>query len=710
MACHLLQTLVLGLLTNNVLSYISNYNDTNYRLNSLFKPFCYYITITPHFQSTHGENAQTFDGKVSVIISPNVNTNQIQIHSKNLTFTANNITVSDSQTVNPVTTLEFNAKYDFVYINVQNEMQAGVEYTLEILYTGVIRKDRTGFYMDQYYTNVNEKLIWKRLGATHLEPISARTVFPCFDEPAYKAVFTLIIDRPDGFKPSVANMKLFMAVPLEHNLLYDPEQSIPSSKLLVSQFLAHETAHMWFGNLVTCHWWSDVWLNEGFANYFQDYITAIIEPEIGAEDSMVTDSLYEGYNVDESPSSPAINNNANSPDEIEAKFGKISYHKAGSVIRMIHHLLGAKAFQLGLKDYLKQNQFKVGYPDKLYTSFHQAAINTSALADYPGTNIAGIMGPWITQPGHPILTVNIDYENESVLLTQKRFYLNSSYDSNETYPIPVTYTTELAPDFNNTKPAFIMNERSRVLNLTGLSTEPWLIFNVQETGFYRVNYDERAWKKIANVLKGNQREVLHHLNRAKIVNDLFAFANAGVVKFELLYEVLEFLSEETNFSVWNAAIRGLNNLRKSKLGTPGQKEVEARAITLMEGIITKLGYEVRNTDDFDTLRNRMQVLVFACKLGHQGCIDNAIALFKNFRGNGTEISPSLRPVVYCYGLRHGTVEDDDFLIQRRWFTTNLASEALMIRTALNCPDDKKRLQKFYEFAEKKLQKKQHLNG
>ncbi|KAI8424606.1 hypothetical protein MSG28_003040 [Choristoneura fumiferana] len=365
MACHLLQTLVLGLLTNNVLSYISNYNDTNYRLNSLFKPFCYYITITPHFQSTHGENAQTFDGKVSVIISPNVNTNQIQIHSKNLTFTANNITVSDSQTVNPVTTLEFNAKYDFVYINVQNEMQAGVEYTLEILYTGVIRKDRTGFYMDQYYTNVNEKLIWKRLGATHLEPISARTVFPCFDEPAYKAVFTLIIDRPDGFKPSVANMKLFMAVPLsngytreifyptpkmstysvaflisdfettrsnsgnfgiytrpdaknqteyalnfgvkavnilsdylgidyystnshlkldhvalpnhnagamenwglatygEHNLLYDPEQSIPSSKLLVSQFLAHETAHMWFGNLVTCHWWSDVWLNEG---------------------------------------------------------------------------------------------------------------------------------------------------------------------------------------------------------------------------------------------------------------------------------------------------------------------------------------------------------------------------------------------------------------------------------------------------------------
>ncbi|KAI8424607.1 hypothetical protein MSG28_003041 [Choristoneura fumiferana] len=385
----------------------------------------------------------------------------------------------------------------------------------------------------------------------------------------------------------------------------------------------------------------------GVLGFFLVYLFSI-EPEIGAEDSMVTDSLYEGYNVDESPSSPAINNNANSPDEIEAKFGKISYHKAGSVIRMIHHLLGAKAFQLGLKDYLKQNQFKVGYPDKLYTSFHQAAINTSALADYPGTNIAGIMGPWITQPGHPILTVNIDYENESVLLTQKRFYLNSSYDSNETYPIPVTYTTELAPDFNNTKPAFIMNERSRVLNLTGLSTEPWLIFNVQETALDVVT---------------------------------------GAVEIAVGWH------EKMGSSVFLVTLQPIGG---DYWQSPPALWWSARAITLMEGIITKLGYEVRNTDDFDTLRNRMQVLVFACKLGHQGCIDNAIALFKNFRGNGTEISPSLRPVVYCYGLRHGTVEDDDFLIQRRWFTTNLASEALMIRTALNCPDDKKRLQKQVE--------------
>lgn len=70
-----------------------------------------------------------------------------------------------------------------------------------------------------------------------------------------------------------------------------------------------------------------------------------------------------------------------------------------------------------------------------------------------------------------------------IILLQKRFYIDSSHESNETYPIPVTYTTELAPDFNTTKPVFVMNDKSRVLNLTGLGlNQPWVIFNIQETG------------------------------------------------------------------------------------------------------------------------------------------------------------------------------------------------------------------------------------
>ncbi|KAI8424608.1 hypothetical protein MSG28_003042 [Choristoneura fumiferana] len=784
---HLITLLVSGLLANQAES------DTNYRLNSLVKPSSYIIVITPHFD-TNDDQAFTFDGEVSIIISSEINTNQIKLHSEDLIFSAANITVTNGQEATAVTALEFDTTYTFAYINLQNELQAGVEYTLKIVYTGPIRTDLSGFYRNYYIENG----VTKWLGATQMESTHARKVFPCFDEPSYKAVFTLVIDRPDGFKPSLANTKLYDTVPLangysreifhpspkmstylvaflvsefeaahstvsgdfgvytrpdaknqtdyafdfgvrvvdalsdyfgidyystnanlkldhvalpdfragamenwglvkyrESLLLYVPEDSTPYFKYRVAQIMAHETTHMWFGDLVTCHWWSDTWLNEGFADYFQDYITAIIEPEVGSADMLVTGSVYDGYSADESPSSPAItNNNVNSPAEISAHFGKITYQKAGSIIRMIHHLVGDEAFKLGLQAYLKANQFEVGYPENLYMSLQQAVVNTSALADYPGTNIVKIMGTWIAQAGHPILTVDIDYENEEATLNQKRFYIDSSYESNETYPIPVTYTTELAPDFNTTKPVFVMNEKSHVLNLTGLSlNQPWVIFNIQETGFYRVNYDEQSWKVIANALKGNQREVINHLNRAKIVNDLFSFVYADEVKFELLREVLEFLSHETDYSVWYAAIRGLNRLRNSYLGSDAQDGIEAYALSLMEGIITKLGYEVRSTDDFVTLRNRMQVLEFACKLGHQGCIDNAVALFKNFKDNGAEVSPSLRPVTYCNGLRYGDAKDYDFLYQRMK-STNIANEAWIIADTLGCSADENKLKSY----------------
>lgn len=63
-------------------------------------------------------------------------------------------------------------------------------------------------------------------------------------------------------------------------------------------------------------------------------------------------------------------------------------------------------------------------------------------------------------------------------------------------------------------------------------------------------------------------------NSLQIVNDLFAFLYADEVHFGLLHEVLEFLKEETDYSVWYAAIRGLNKLRTSYLGSDALDLVE----------------------------------------------------------------------------------------------------------------------------------------
>nr|AWT23001.1 aminopeptidase N8 [Hyphantria cunea] len=477
-------------------------------------------------------------------------------------------------------------------------------------------------------------------------------------------------------------------------LLTDPEETAPYFRYRIAQILAHETTHMWFGNLVTCHWWSDTWLNEGFANYFQDYITSLIEPELGSANLLVTSSAYTAYAADDNPFARALTNDeVNSPAEISDHFGSITYQKGGSVIRMIHHLIGDDVFRLGLRTYLTNNALGSGYPNLLYAALDYAVTTQNSLNSYPNATVADVMGSWISQAGHPIVHVNINYNTDTVTLTQKRFYKNASYLSNETYKIPITYTTGLSPNFNNTKPMFIMYDRSHEFTIANVS-QTWVIFNVQDSGFYKVNYDQRSWELIASLLKGQQRTIIHHLNRAKIVNDLFAFLYGDEVDFSLLHNILEFLSEEDEYSVWLAALNGFKNLRNSYLGNNNVlPHVESYILKFLSSYIDRFGYVERSNDSFEDLRNRQQILEFACKLDHSGCVTQAAAMFKALRENGTEVSPSLRSVVYSTGLRYGTGEDYDFLWNRAR-TTNLASEIWIILDVLGHTTNEERLRRY----------------
>lgn len=773
-------------------------SDTNYRLNTTIVPSAYSLLITPYFDT--GDNrAFTFDGVVSITFVPGSNSDIVLLHSQDLNFTAANISLTNGQNtvaLREESPLTIDDVYNFAAIHLENEISAGVEYVLTISYEGPIRTDLNGFYRNYYIENGVKK--W--LGATQMEPTHAGKVFPCFDEPGLKAVFSLTIDRPQNYKPSLANTKLQSSVTLENGyvretfyptpkmstylvaflvsefesgnslvlgdnefgvysrpeatnqsqyafdfgqrvvqelgtyfgidyystnanlkldhialpdfgagamenwglvkyrealLLYVPEESTPYYKYRVAQIVAHETTHMWFGNLVTCHWWSNTWLNEGFANYFQDYITSLIEPEVGSADMLVIGSVHSAYDADSDPdSAPITNNNVNSPAEISGHFGTISYQKAGSVIRMMHHLIGDDAFRYGLNSYLTANQFDSGYPERLYSALSQGVDNFNSLSDYADINFTSIMESWITQSGFPVVQVDVNGEESTITLTQKRFFLDSGHTSDQIYKIPITYTLDTNFDFTNTKPAFIMENRTHVLYINEIGTNHSTpIFNIQETGLYRVNYDSHTWHHIAELLNGNRREEIHYLNRAKIVNDLFAFLFADEVKFELLNNVLRFLENETNYAVWTAAIRGFNKLRRHYLGSDTLALIDGLALNLTENAINTLGYEVSDNDNFVTLETRMNLLVFACKLGHEGCVNNSVALFQAFKNNGTWIHPSLREAAYCMGLKYGNGEDFDFL-WNRLATTNVANEARLISEILGCTNNEEKLRSY----------------
>lgn len=140
----------------------------------------------------------------------------------------------------------------------------------------------------------------------------------------------------------------------ESNLLYDSRVSTRMNKQRVATVVVHELAHQWFGNLVTPSWWTDIWLNEGFATYMEYVGVNSVEKAWKAMDQFVLHEVQSVFTLDALSTSHRISTEVHNPDEINELFDRISYGKGAAIIRMMDHFLTTEVFRNGLKSYLKE--------------------------------------------------------------------------------------------------------------------------------------------------------------------------------------------------------------------------------------------------------------------------------------------------------------------------------------------------------------------
>lgn len=137
-------------------------------------------------------------------------------------------------------------------------------------------------------------------------------------------------------------------------MLFEKGVSASTYKQRVATVVTHELAHQWFGNLVTPVWWSDIWLNEGFASYMEYESLKNIEPDWRIMDQFVVNTLQHVFQLDAMSSSHKISVEVGNPEEINEIFDRISYDKGSTLIRMMGHFLTSPVFRRGLHNYLKE--------------------------------------------------------------------------------------------------------------------------------------------------------------------------------------------------------------------------------------------------------------------------------------------------------------------------------------------------------------------
>lgn len=199
--------------------------------------------------------------------------------------------------------------------------------------------------------------------------------------------------------------------------------------------------------------------------------------------------------------------------------------------------------------------------DHLWLFLTQEAHNARILEK--AMTVKEIMDTWTLQTGFPLVTITRDAEKGSLILTQKRFSYEALPPSNESDPlwwIPLTYTTAEKLNFNDTRPMFWMRKNQTIeIEDVDLFKSNWFLFNVQQTGYYRVQYDQQNWQAIITHLRDPARfKQIAAANRAQLIDDSLNLARAGLLSYETALDITLYLEHEDDYVPWKAAVTALN--------------------------------------------------------------------------------------------------------------------------------------------------------
>ena len=326
------------------------------------------------------------------------------------------------------------------------------------------------------------------------------------------------------------------AIFVDSALLVDETSASAADLARVAEVIAHEIAHMWFGDLVTMRWWNGIWLNEAFASFMDLTCVSQFEPAWQSWTSHAR-QRDEALLVDALHSTRPIEYPVARPDEAEAMFDVLTYAKGASVLRMIEQYVGSERFRDGVRRYLRAHQFSNTDTSDLWQAIGEATSDASVLP---------MMDSWVFQGGVPL--VEVSQHDDTAVLSQRRFLLLDDGGAAEPpwlIPIHIRFLNE--PSAGSPSPGrLVLGAQPVRLPAPAVGGGGSLVANAGGRGYYRTRYDAACF---GGLLASFSR--LDGLEQLTLASDSWALALAGTARLEEFLSLTAALDESCDPGVWD---------------------------------------------------------------------------------------------------------------------------------------------------------------
>jgi glutamyl aminopeptidase len=467
-----------------------------------------------------------------------------------------------------------------------------------------------------------------------------------------------------------------LSYPLHMLAQGDPFHEPEQHKDTVTMLISHQLTHNYFGNLITCHWWNDMWLHEGFATFYQYKALQYLVAEWNPLEYIAVRTVQDAMRLDSRDiSHPLESHIANSHDAQEQIFDQIPYNKGAAILRMLEEVIGPEKFKTGIQKFLKRNKFGSVVAQDLWDVL-QEEVGSSF-------DVTRLMRPWTEQMGYPVVEISVPEEGK---LTATASHFTTNPDSQELnlpnshfryqWYIPMTLMTPSV-----TKEVHWLNKTSVTFPDPRYSGE-WIKFNVKQTGFYRVNYTPDMWKLISDMLHSGYHETFEAIERSNLLDDAFNLARASKLDYRVVLHMASYLPAETHYFPWHSARNAMDYISQMLRGTPQyglwMKYVKAVTIKALKVL------RVEDTGDHLQMLLRVDILSLACGAGSPVALAYVAQMFRHWLHDSLHIPvpATIRHIVYGVGLQNDDTERTWDTLWRRYVNSTSMHEKNSLLDAL----------------------------